>query len=208
MNNGLSFEDYIQASDSEDLKQINLELDQDIKIEVLDMIDCIKEDKGMNNYQKGKLFEDTIEKILLGTKVFKCMKNKHTSSNEFDLLVKLNLNGRIMRRDKIIPKWIPDEFLIECKNHNKAVEVGLIGKFYSLMDVSKISLGIFISRVGVSGRNEKHWTDAASFINKINLKYSESKTPKILLDFSIDEIKRALEDGENIIDIIHEKKFK
>ncbi|WP_195945878.1 hypothetical protein [Paraclostridium bifermentans] len=207
MNNGLSLESYMDASDNEDLKIVNLELNSSLKKEISEMIDRIKEDKNMNSYQKGSLFENTIEKILLGTKVFKCIKNKHTTSNEFDLLVKLNFNGRCMRDRRIIPTWIPDEFLIECKNHNKAVEVGLIGKFYSLMDVSKISLGIFISREGASGRNEKRWCDAAAFINKINLKYSESQNPRILLDFSIDEIQKVLDDNQNIIDLIHEKKI-
>lgn len=206
MNNGIPFETYMDVSDTEDLKVVNLELNASTKKEVSEMIDLIKKDKNMNSHQKGVLFENTIEKILLGTKVFKCIKNKHTSSNEFDLLVKLNLVGRYMKSQKIIPEWIPNEFLIECKNHKPLVEVGLIGKFYSLMDVSKIQLGIFISRNGVSGRDKKHWADAAAFINKINLKYSESPKPRILLDFSIDEIKKVIEDGENLVDIIHEKK--
>lgn len=41
-------------------------------------------------------------------------------------------------------------FLIECKNHKEPVNVGLVGKFYSLMEVSKIDVGIFISKEGVT----------------------------------------------------------
>ena len=206
MSNWIPYEQYMENSDPEDLKIVNLNLSEIDKKEVSKMISLIEKDEGMNNYEKGALLENTIERILLGTKIFKSIKNKHTTSNEFDLLVTLNLNGKYMRAMKLIPQWIPDEFLIECKNHTKPVDVGLVGKFYSLMDVSNISLGIFIAKYGVSGRDKKLWEDAAAFINKINLKYSESSSQRILLDFSLNEIKRVLENDVNMVDLIYDKK--
>lgn len=206
MNRGIPFNEYRDSLDEKFKIMSNLELSDIDKSSVLKMIEKIEADEDMNNYEKGKLFEDTIEKILLGTKIFCCIKNKHTSSNEFDILVKLNSNGKFLRSEEIIPKWIPDIFLIECKNHSKNVEVGLIGKFYSLMDVSKISLGIFISKLGVSGKDKAHWDDAVAFINKINLKYLESNEPRILLDFNLDDIKKVLNEGYNIVDLILDRK--
>lgn len=191
-----------------DLRKIdNLELSDSAKEKVANIIKELRQDGGMNNYEKGKKLEDLVELILLSTKIFKVIKNKHTSSNEFDLLVRLNFNGKILRRDRIIPDWIPDCFLIECKNHKSEVEVGLLGKFYSLMDISKINLGIFISRVGITGSKNKHWKDAEAFVKKINLKYSESSNPKILLDLDLDAIEEVIKEDTNIIEIIENRKI-
>lgn len=185
----------------------NLELSDSAKERVRSTINELKQDSEMNSHEKGKKLENLIEFILLSTKVFRVIKNEHTSSNEFDLLVKLNYNGKRLRRDKIIPEWIPDYFLIECKNHKSEVEVGLLGKFYSLMDVSKVNLGIFISRVGITGSNEKYWKNAAAFVRKINLKYSESCNPKILLDLDLDAIEEVTQDDTNIIEVIENRKI-
>lgn len=207
MNNGIPYEKFMNMLEEEDKKSLNLELSNEDKILIEDMIRLIEEDKDMNSYEKGELFEKTIERILHGTKIFKCIRNKNTSSNEFDILVKLNRNGKWLRASKIIPDWIPDVFLIECKNHNKNVEVGLVGKFFSLMESSNLDLGLFISRMGVTGKDRHYWDDSVAFINKINLKYSLSNPRKILLDFNIDEIKRVLEDDCNIIDLIEDRKI-
>ena len=45
-----------------------------------------------------------------------------------------------------------------------------------------------------------------AFINKINLKYSESSNPKILLDLGINDIEKSIKDGINIIEIIETRK--
>ena len=45
-----------------------------------------------------------------------------------------------------------------------------------------------------------------AFINKINLKYSESSNPKILLDLEIEEIEKSIKDDVNIIEIIETRK--
>ncbi len=206
MDRGISYDDFNSALNESLIKVNNLEPTEADKDKILDMINQIKVDSGMNSYQKGKLFEDMVEAILLSTKIFKTIKNKHTSSNEFDILVALNTNGKILRAKGIIPSWIPDKFLIECKNHKEHVNVGLVGKFYSLMDVSKINLGIFISKEGVTGKDAKYWDDAMAFINKINLKYSESLNPKILLDFSLNDLELSVKSNINIIETIETRK--
>lgn len=185
----------------------NLELSEPDKESILSYIENIKKDEGLNTYEKGKLFEDMIAKLLLSTKVFRVLMNKHTSSNEFDILVSLNTNGKYLRSLKIIPEWLPDEFLIECKNHKTTVEVGLVGKFFSLMDVSKVDLGLFISKVGVSGRDSKYWKDAAAFINKINLLYSKHQSPKMILDYNLNDIEIFLkQESSNVIEFITNRK--
>ena len=206
MSQGIQFNQLNELG--KEIRQIdNFELSDSAKEKVANIIKEIRQDHGKNTHEKGKKLEDLIEFILLSTKVFKVIKNQHTSSNEFDLLVKLNVNGKCLRRDKIIPDWIPDYFLIECKNHKSEVEVGLLGKFYSLMDVSKINLGIFISRVGITGNEDKYWKHAEAFVKKINLKYSESSNPKILLDLDLDAIEEVTKDDTNIIEVIENRKI-
>lgn len=206
MNKGISYNDFNSNLDEILSRVNNLELTDDNIRRILSMIEQIKADYGMDSYKKGELLENMVETLLLGTKIFKIVKNKHTSSNEFDILVSLNINGKILRAKKIIPDWIPDKFLIECKNHREPINVGLVGKFYSLMEVSKVNLGIFISREGVTGKKNKYWTDAMSFINKINLKYSESLNPIILLDFSVTELEEFIKRDKNIVEIIETRK--
>lgn len=206
MMQGVQFNEF-NGLDKEFREIANLELSDNDKKYVTDIIKELREDSYKDNYAKGKKLEDLIQFILISTKIFKVIKNKHTSSNEFDLLVKLNFNGKLLRKDKIIPNWIPDYFLIECKNHKSAIEVGLLGKFYSLMDVSNINLGIFISRVGISGSGDIYWKHAEAFVKKINLKYSESHNPKILLDLDLEAIEEVTKDDTNIMDVIENRKI-
>ncbi|AUN00118.1 hypothetical protein CF060_08450 [Clostridium botulinum] len=206
MNKGLSYNKF-NETDTETLQISNLELNDDDKEKVCNVIKELKDDKGMNAYEKGKKLENLIKDILLATKVFKCLDNRNTTSNEFDILVKLNTNGKNLRHKRIIPEWIPDCFLIECKNHKEHVKVDLVGKFYSLMDVSNINLGIFISRIGISGSKDRYWNNAEAFVKKINLKYSESSNPKILLDLNLDDIEEVTKDGMNIIEVIETRKI-
>lgn len=191
-----------------------LELKYESKAKVAEIIKKIKEDDFENNYIRGKALEELIVHILRGMKIFKAIKcNINTSSNEFDVIAILNILGKDLRYRKIIPEWIPDTILFECKNYSGHVKVDYIGKFFSLMESSKINLGIFISRVGVTGKydnngNEsKYWKDAMAFINKINLKYSESKNAKILLDIELKDLENLMEDGNNIIDILEIRKI-
>ncbi|MCX0405463.1 restriction endonuclease [Clostridium perfringens] len=175
----------------------------------------IKEDNyGQNNFERGKALEELMTYILEATNIFQCIDNKHTSSNEFDILVKLNFHGRNLRAKKIIPEWIPDKFLIECKNMSDPVKVGLLGKFYSLIKQSKITLGIFVTKNSISGKyqkkdkdsKERYWKDANAFINKINLKYSESSNPINLLDLELKDIELITKKCTSILELIEIRK--
>ena len=76
MVRGIPYDDFNNALDESLIKVNNLEPTEADKDRVLDMIDKIKADSGMNSYQKGKLFEDMIESIVLSTKIFKTIKTK------------------------------------------------------------------------------------------------------------------------------------
>ena len=207
MDKGIPYEEFYNEIGKALTKVNGLEATEEDKQNILKMIATIKSYDEMNAYEKGRLFENMVTALFLSTKIFKVINNKNTTSNEFDILVALNKNGKILRAAKIIPDWISDRFLVEFKNHKETIEVGLVGKFFSLMDVSKINLGLFISKNGVTGKDSSHWSDAKAFINKINLKYSESSEPKILLDIDLDDIEKAIQNDIYIIDIIQDRKI-
>lgn len=212
MSKGYSADEvYNQYYDGDIEKTIRELVLNDIKKqEIEEKIKEIKEDKYENSYERGAALENLIEDIMNSSKIFNCIKNKHTTSNEFDILVKLNFHGRALRARKIIPSWIPDKFLIECKNKKTPANVELVGKFYSLIKQSNISLGIFICKSSISGKYdkkknpEKYWKDAHAFIHKINLKYSEAKDPTILIDLDLNDIELVL--NSSILEIIESRK--
>ncbi|WP_317411549.1 restriction endonuclease [Clostridium baratii] len=190
-----------------------LELTDDQKEEVKKKINEIKIDNYEDSYKRGEALEQLIRYIVESSGIFKCTLNKHTSSNEFDLLVKLNIKGKCLRADNIIPEWVPDKFLIECKNKKDPANVELVGKFYSLIKQSKIQLGLFISKNSITGKfnkdkkPERYWKEAMAFINKINLKYSESNNQIILLDLDLNDLNILIEEkSKSFIELIEDRK--
>jgi len=208
MNNGIPYNQFnLLGQDYINIFNFSLNNDQKQKFEMLkNKIKDSENDKSISAKKKGEIFEELVELILESTQVFRYVKNENTTSNEIDFVVTLNLNGRTLRGLKIIPEWIPDTFLIECKNYKDPVEVGLIGKFYSLMKVSNINLGFFVSNCYVSGRDKPYWKDAAAFINKINLKHSESAVPFYLIDITLEQLENLLKDDYNIIELMIDRK--
>lgn len=162
--------------------------------------------KKINARAKGELLESMVELLFSNNQIFKIVRNKHTTSNEIDFVIKLTKWGRHYRSKEIIPLWIPDEFLIECKNYKDPVEVGLIGKFYSLIRTSKLRLGIFISNKGITGRDKPLWEDAAAFVNKANLVHSGEEQPFALIDISIEQLSKVLENDYDIVELISDRK--
>lgn len=141
-------------------------------------------------HKRGELFEDLILQILCSMKVFRVLKNAKTPDNEIDFLVTLNRAGRTDRSNGIIPKWIPDSFVIECKNYSESVPIDYVGKFFSLMTKSSKKLGLFISNAPITGRGKKYTQDAASFVNKVNLKHSLLGDERvILIDICLERLK-------------------
>ena len=134
--------------------------------------------------------------------IFHIKQNAKTNDFEIDFVVKLAIGGRELRKDGIIPMWFPNYFLIECKNYKHNVEIGLVSKFYGLMESRGAQLGLFISNKGISGRGKLRWQHAASFVNKVNLSYLRAPEPKILLDLSLTELEKLCDDGTNIVDIL------
>ena len=83
--------------------------------------------------EKGKLLEDIAQNIFNSFPIFYIFSNIKNSSNEIDLVVNLNEDGKILQSDGLIP-FKDKFFLVECKNYNNTVSVTWVGKFYSLIN--------------------------------------------------------------------------
>lgn len=136
-------------------------------------INEIKSKLAKNNLtpsQKGNLFEEYIEKILkLNEKDIKISKNVRTSDNELDFYLKLTLDAKMKRSREIIPSYIPDHIIFECKNYNEKLPITYINKFYSILIAKSYKMGILLSYNGITGEDKVGWSEGAGFIKKINL---------------------------------------
>ncbi|MBU5250690.1 restriction endonuclease, partial [Lysinibacillus capsici] len=107
-------------------------------------------------------------------------------------LTRLTPNGQVLKSSGYIN--IDEEFLIECKNYNKKVDVTFIGKFATLLHAHNQKFGIMISNKGITG---KGWNDALGLTKKIFLKENiliislTIKDFRRMLDFSLFEVIEA-----------------
>ncbi|MBR1886426.1 MAG: restriction endonuclease [Schwartzia sp.] len=118
---------------------------------------------------KGNLLEELTH--CLFTDGYGCMFDSHrqcrTSSNEIDILLLWSEQARLNGFACVFP-FLGDSILCECKNYQKAVSVTHVGKFYSLMHVSMVNIGIMIAWNGISGRG--NWDSAKGLVKKIVLR--------------------------------------
>lgn len=147
---------------------------------------------------KGQLLEELIKKITIDTKSFDLFENITSDTNEYDIIVK---PSELAKRYaySALPKVIFQPIICECKNYQSTIDVTWVGKFYSLLSISNIKIGIIFSYEGVTGESSNDWTNAWGLIRKIYLKDEIA-----IISISKNELKRIVE-GENFCDIIEEK---
>lgn len=130
-------------------------------------------DKIANNCHdtgtKGKLLEELVSLLFSNPKrsFFECRRNCRTSSNEIDLLLTWNENARLNNVGAAFPCF-GESFLCECKNYDGKVDVTYVGKFYSLLSLANVKLGILIAWDGITGKGK--WDSAKGLVKKIALK--------------------------------------
>ena len=165
---------------------------------------------GQTQYEKLSKEETTrlkgqyLETLLKATfeytgNYFETYENLGTNTNEIDLLLRLTKRGRLLC-PKVLNEYYKT-FICECKNYKKPVDVTYIGKFYSLMQVSSLKLGIMVSWKGVGG---KGWEDGKGLIKKICMSKECIADKTFILDFNKTDFQRLI-DGETIFDIIDKK---
>lgn len=155
--------------------------------------------KDETRIKKGKCLEELVMLLLTGTgDYYRLYGNMRTTSNEVDCFVKLNEKGKAISR-YIDPKF--HNIICECKNHKK-VNVGHVGKFYSLLSYLPVNFGMFFSWKEISGKESG--INSYGLIKKIFLSTMHKEKPTYIIDWNKREFKRVL-DGESFFTILNEK---
>lgn len=147
--------------------------------------------------EKGLALENLVKFIIDKSVVFDGYQNLRTSSNEIDILVRLNPKGRLLLNHGL--EVSQDRFIAECKNYHTGIGPTWVGKLASLMEYTQNSLGIIFSYHGLSG---KGWKDGIGLAKKLLLK--DSKT--CIIDFSIDDFNQ-LATGKSFNGLLNDKIF-
>lgn len=153
-------------------------------------------DKFNTTKEKGDALENLIEKIFKTHSVYKVKRNLKTTTNEIDLFLELDFFGNQVNKS-IEKECLPDEVLVECKNYSTKLEVSWIGKFASLLRVSSLKDGFFVTKKGITGRHS--WDASEGLIRKLALKDGNRILHFLLEDFIHLQ-------GKTIFDVIKLKK--
>lgn len=158
---GLNLGEFIALLANKSSKLLNLSQEQQAEFDLY-YEKLIKKDYTAQT--KGKLLEK-LSCILFHNCLFEIRNNCTTSTNEIDILVAWSENEQITGINRSFPCF-GDYFLCECKNYSSKVGVTYIGKFASLLESAKSSLGIMISWEGITGSN---WADGVGLVKKLAL---------------------------------------
>lgn len=161
----------------------------------------VNSDQAATTKEKGEVLEQLASHLLETlSAIFKIDNNLKTNTNEMDIFVSLSPAGKLLQSNGLINP-LYDQFIVECKNYSKKIDVTYVGKFCSLLLTNQIQLGILISYHGVTGRN---WSDASGLIKKFYLHKEDKEKRYCIIDFNLKDFKKIGE-GENFLEIVEEK---
>ncbi len=166
-------------------------------------INSVKEYEGRSQHEttrlKGKALEQLTRFMFKYTGgLFDVYENLGTNTNEIDLFLKFSNKGKSLER------CIGNQYskiICECKNHKKHVDVTYIGKFYTLVECSKIKIGLMVSWKGIGG---EEWRDGVGLTKKIFLLKERLEDRVYILDFNRKDFEQIL-NGRPLIKILDEK---
>ncbi|MDK8181268.1 hypothetical protein [Paenibacillus sp. UMB4589-SE434] len=159
------------------------------------LIDKIETETFSTEKEKGDALETLTRETLKMLKFFDALPNIHTSTNEIDFLCKLSTSGTIAKAKGYFN--FEDDFLIECKNYARPVDVTYVGKFACLLISQNKSFGILVSKRGITGSN---WSDAYGWTKKLFLKCNV-----LIISFTMNDF-RELINNKSFFEIIEQKK--
>lgn len=208
--------DYLSRIVQEPLKvfrQFVLWTDKDKK-EFKRLLDVLRSpyDKNIETTKdKGDRLEQLVEFIIKKSYFFEIYKNVHTETNEIDEVIVLSARGKqALQSFGISRELIPVKdnlFLGECKNHASDLGVTYVGKFYSLMTVSNVSMGIIFTQKGLTGKPEGY-KDAYGLTKVLRMIENSKNTNKdfYILTFSDEDYDKLLK-GTTFFELIEAKKM-
>jgi hypothetical protein len=193
-NNGMTLSELINVLGRRNSPVLNLSDEKQREFcDLYDQIDGEKFDKS----EKGKRLEQ-LASILFGEdSLFDLKKNYRTSTNEIDLLLSWSKKARIAGISNAFP-FFGESFICECKNYEGRVNITYVGKFYSLLAVTKMKFGLLLAWEGITGRGE--WYDSKGFIKKVAL---HDDTYIVCLDKY--DLKHIYDQSKNIFLILMDK---
>lgn len=160
--------------------------------------------------EQGDKLERVVEFIIKNSFFFDIYKNIRTATNEIDEVIILSEQGKIALSELQLQRDVleidEDLFLGECKNYSSKLSVTYVGKFYSLMSIAGVSLGIIFTRRGLSG-NSEGFEDAYG-LTKVLKMMEQAKCPDkefYILTF-VDEDYRKMIEGVSFFEIVRAKK--
>lgn len=184
------------------------------KTEFKGLLDDLKKPFDRENEttkDKGDRLERLVEFIIRKTYFFEIYKNVHTETNEIDEVIVLSDRGRqALTTFKLSRDLIPidrDLFLGECKNFKSNLGVTYVGKFYSLMTVTGITLGIIFTQKGLTGDSEGY-KDAYGLTKVLRMVENSRNEGKdfYILTFTMEDYEKML-NGKTFFDLIKAKKL-
>ncbi len=156
---------------------------------------------GNLNNLKGAALENLVKYLFkISGGIFKVDCNLRTSTNEIDDLITLTPTGKILLGHNLINKRF-DNFLGECKNYHKSVDVTYIGKFCSLLLTTNVNMGILFSYHGISG---KGWASGTGLVKKFYLHKENLDERFCIINFSFKDF-QYIYNGKNLLEIVEEQ---
>lgn len=171
------------------ISEINKTIEQISKTKVIG-------DRNELNRKKGKLLENLTKVILNSADIFVVRTNIRDHTNEIDLLLTPSDYNKL--HESLLPKYLKEDILIECKNYNNKIKVDWVGKFSSLLNTHDTSFGIIFSFKELAGQSE--WQSSKGLTKKIYL--SEKKA---IINIHFEDINDILEKRKNIVELIKDK---
>ncbi len=168
-----------------------------------DSINSVREYKGKSQADttrlKGKALEKLTRFMFKHTGgLFDVYENLGTNTNEIDLFLKFSNKGKSLK-GCIGNQY--NKIICECKNHKTQIGVTYIGKFYTLVECSKIKIGLMVSWKGIGG---EEWKDGVGLTKKIFLLKERLEDRVYILDFNRKDFEQIL-NGRPLIKILDEK---
>ena len=152
---------------------------------------------SLSKTEKGKKLEQLVALLFGEESLFDCRRNFRTSTNEIDLLLTWSKKAR----DAGIANAFPcfgESFICECKNYEGKLSVTYVGKFYSLLAVTKMKFGLIVAWEGVTGRGE--WNDSKGLIKKIAL-----SDDTFIVSIDKDDLTQIYNKSQNIYSLLMNK---
>lgn len=158
-----------------------------------------KSKKGELTFEKGKLLEHIANTVININNLYESFTNIRCASNEIDILAIPASNCWMCY--ELLPDFMKDNIIIECKNYNKNIPVTWVGKLYSLIRYKNVKSAILFSYKPLSGSSP--WEDAKGLANKLFL-----RDQTIIINITVSEVESIINGTSeycNIIELINNK---